>query len=215
MSTYILTSIFPNGFNDIATEIFQKRIIRRNRFAFVASEFEKMPEKTDGYFKFFLNMFEEKGIYFDKACVVDGRMTAQEAQTIVEASDVIWLSGGDTPTQFTYLQKYGLDKVIKQHNGIVIGMSAGSINLADIAICTLSCGHDQQQIYKGLGCVRISVEPHFIKSEVSDELLELSKKHVIYGLCDNSIIVCTENKIEFYGEIYKIKNGIIENCLIV
>lgn len=45
------------------------------------------------------------------------------------------------------------------------------------------CGYlnnwaDRQDIYKGLGCVNISVEPHFVRSEVSDELIELSKKYI-------------------------------------
>lgn len=66
MSTYILTSMFPNGFNAQATEIFQQKICPRKKFAFVASEFEKSHEKTDFYFCHFLNMFEEAGIYFEE-----------------------------------------------------------------------------------------------------------------------------------------------------
>lgn len=81
---------------------------------------------------------------------------------------MVWLAGGDTPTQFGYFQKYGLDTIIKKHKGVIIGMSAGSINLAETAICTLSCEHHRQEIYIGLGCVNISVEPHFVRSEVSD-----------------------------------------------
>ncbi len=100
-------------------------------------------------------------------------------------ADVIWLSGGDTPTQFCYLKKYGLDAVIKKHDGVIIGMSAGSINLAKTSICTLPCEHSRQEIYNGLGCVDISVEPHFVASEASDELIDLSKKYTIYGLCDD------------------------------
>ncbi len=91
---------------------------------------------------------------------------------------MVWLAGGDTPTQFGYFQKYGLDTIIKKHKGVIIGMSAGSINLAETAICTLSCEHHRQEIYIGLGCVNISVEPHFVRSEVSDELIELSKKYI-------------------------------------
>ena len=53
MSTYILTSMFNNGFNSQAAEVFQKKISKRNKFAFVASEFEKIHEKTDKYFHFF------------------------------------------------------------------------------------------------------------------------------------------------------------------
>lgn len=210
MSTYILTSMFPNGFNGITTEVFQQKINKRGKFAFVASEFEKMHEKTDHYFRFFLNMFETVGIHFENAYVVDGRMSADEAQKAVAEADVVWLSGGDTPTQFRYLQKYSLDTVIRQFDGVIIGMSAGSINLAKTAICTLNCGHSKQEIYEGLGCVDISVEPHFIRGKMSDELIHLSEQYIMYGLCDDSIIVCSDEKIDFYGEIYKLSAGNME-----
>lgn len=213
MSRYILTSMFPNGFDNMITDLFQKNLDKRNKFAFVASEFEKMREKTEEYFEFFLEMFREKNIQFKESYVVDGRMTVEEAKKAVKDADVILLSGGDTPIQFNYLQKYGLDRVIKQHNGVIIGMSAGSINLAETAICTVSCNHYKQQIYKGLDCVKISVEPHFVRDRVSSELLELSQKYVIYGLCDDSVIICANDNIEFYGEIYKIHGGIIEQIV--
>ncbi len=210
MSTYILTSMFHNGFDAQTAEVFRQKIRKRNKFAFVASEFEKLHEKTDKYFRLFLNMFEEVGIHFEQAYVIDGRMRADEAQQSVAEADVIWLSGGDTLTQFRYFQKYGLDTVFKQHDGIIIGMSAGSINMAKTSICTLSCGHYKQEIYDGLACVDISVEPHFARNKVSNELLDLSKKYTIYGLCDDSFIVCSGKTIEFYGEVYKLSLGNIE-----
>ena len=64
MSTYILTSMFANGFGDNVAELLNQKITKRNKFAFVASEFEKIHEKTDGYCRFFLNMFEAIGIHF-------------------------------------------------------------------------------------------------------------------------------------------------------
>lgn len=210
MSTYILTSMFPNGFGKEIAKLFQRKIVQRNSFAFIASEFEKMHDRTDKYFHFFYQMFEDVGIHFKESYAVDARLSAEEAQKIVETADVVWLSGGDTPTEFHYLQKYGLDKVIKQHCGVIIGMSAGSINLADTAICTQSCGHDEQMIYPGLGCVHLSVEPHFVRNEVSHEVLELSHQYVIYGLRDESVIVCENGHTDFYGEIYKIEGGTIE-----
>ena len=97
-----------------------------------------------------------------------------------------------------------MDKVINQHGGVIIGMSAGSINMAKTSICTLACGHYKQEIYNGLGCVDISVEPHFDRNEVSDELMELSKKYTIYGLCDDSFSVSEDNSIQLYGEVHKL-----------
>ena len=207
MSTYILTSMFPNGLNYEQSELFRTLLTERRKFAFIASEFEKIHEKTDKYFCFFLNMFQENGISFDEAYVVDGRMTVAEAQKALTEADVVWLSGGDTPVEFAYLKKYGLDTILKQHEGVVIGMSAGSINMAKSAICTLSCGHAKQEVYEGLGFVDFSVEPHFVREKLSEELLELSKKYLIYGLCDNSIIVSKDGKVSVYGEVYYIKDG--------
>lgn len=209
MSTYILSSMFPYGFNHEVTEQFRQLIQKRNRFAFIASEFEADYKKTDEYFRLFLNMFREKGMIFQEACVIDGRMTKKYAQKKVQEADVVWVSGGDTIAEYEYLLEYGLDEIIRQHAGVVIGMSAGAINLSQTSICTLSCGHCEQKIYPGLGCVNISVEPHFVAENVAEELLELSKQYVLYGLCDDGIIVCHNDKIEFFGEIYRIKNGIV------
>lgn len=210
MSTYILTSMFPNGFLAQAAEIFRQEISKRDKFAFVASEFELLHEKTDKYFRLFLDMFEGIGIHFEEAYVVDGRMSAEAAQRAVSEADVVWLSGGDTPTQFGYFQKYGLVDVLKAHDGVIIGMSAGSINMAKTAICTLSCGHYKQEIYNGLGCVDISVEPHFVREKVSEELLALSEEYTIHGLCDDGLIVCSGETVEFYGEVYRLSKRIVE-----
>lgn len=89
-------------------------------------------------------------------------------------------------------------------------MSAGSINMAKTAICTLSCGHHKQEIYSGLGCVDISVEPHFVREKVSEELLALSEEYTIYGLCDEGLIVCSGETVEFYGEVYRLSKGVVE-----
>lgn len=210
MSTYILTSMFQNGFSDAISEQLQKRISNRNKFAFVASEFEQLHEKTDHYFEFFRSMFEEAGIHFEESYVVDGRMTIDEVQRAVAEADVVWLSGGNAPAQRQYFQKYGLENLIREHSGVIIGMSAGAINMADTSIYTLTCGHCVQEICEGLGCVDITVEPHFQYSKNPEELLELSRTYLIYGLCDESAIICIGNEIEFYGEVYKINAGQIE-----
>ena len=199
--------MFPEGFQGEIAEVMKKTFTKRRQFAFIASEFENLHEKTDRYFQIFLKMFCEIGICFEKSCVVDGRMDKKSARDTVRSADVVWLSGGDTPTEYHYLQKYGLVDVIRDHPGVVIGMSAGSINLARTVICTVSCGHAKQEIYEGIGRTDFTVEPHFHIEQVSKELLELSKKHIIYGLCDNSMILCNDEGSEFFGEIYRLGNG--------
>lgn len=74
----------------------------------------------------------------------------------------------------------------------------------------MSSGHFRQKIYKNLGCVNISIEPHFVRRDIPNELIKVSKKYMIYGLCDDSIIIFTNKKVEFYIEKYKLSNGNIE-----
>ena len=56
MSTYILTSMFPDGIHGKNKEVFQKLLTKTKKFAFVASEFEKNQDITDHYFRFFLKI---------------------------------------------------------------------------------------------------------------------------------------------------------------
>ena len=210
MSIYILTSWFPNGFNNEIAQLMKKFIKRRTKFAFIASEFEKNHEKTDQYFEEVLGLFQNIGIDFEKSYVEDGRMEKEVAKDIVRSADVVWLAGGDTPTEYQYLLKYELIDILREHSGVIIGMSAGSINLTKMAICTLACGHDKQEMYEGIGCVGFSVEPHFNVNKVSKELLELSKQYIIYGLCDESLILCEGKTIIFLGEVYQIIDGTVK-----
>ena len=210
MSIYILTSWFPNGFNNEIAQLMKKFIKRRTKFAFIVSEFEKNHEKTDQYFKEILELFQNIGIDFEKSYVVDGRMKKEMAKDVVRSADVVWLSGGDTPTEYQYLLKYELIDILREHSGVIIGMSAGSINLTKMAICTLACGHDKQEIYEGIGCVEFSVEPHFDRNKVPKELLELSKQYTIYGLCDESLILCEGKTRIFLGEVYQMIDGTVK-----
>lgn len=91
MSTYVLTSMFPDGIHGKNRELFQTLVTQRKSFAFVASEFEKDHGTTDCYFHLFLNMLEESGIHFENSYVVDGRMDAAEARKAVSKADVVWM----------------------------------------------------------------------------------------------------------------------------
>jgi dipeptidase E len=207
MSINILTSMFPNGFTSEFAAYLNSGIINRRNFAFVASEFHRIHDKTDNYFKDFLRMFTNCGIVFDNAYVVDGRMSKEQASEAIAMADVVWLAGGDTPVQYNYLKEYGLIPILREHTGVIIGMSAGAINMGKLAICTITCEHEKQEIYPALGLVDISVEPHLNENGVTDELLQFSMKYPIYGMCDDSAIVFKDGNVTYMGEIFLIEQG--------
>ncbi len=209
----ILTSGFPNGFTDDLCRLFKKHLKTGMKFVFVASEFENIHKKTDWYCNHFLKMFLNCGIVFDSVNVIDSRMSKETAQDIIRNADVLWLAGGDTPTQFAYFESYGLIPCIKEHKGVIIGISAGSINMAKTAVCTLTCGHNDLLIYEALGLVEFSVEPHFDKDNVTEELLMVSEKYPLFGLCDDSAIICEGDNTIYIGDVYLIDKGHVNKVL--
>lgn len=203
----ILTSGFPNGFPNSFSKLLKTCLKASMSFVFVASEFDNIHEKTDWYCNQFLKMFSDCGINFETVNVVDGRVSKETAKDMVRNADVLWLAGGDTPTQFAYLESYGLIQCIREHKGVIIGMSAGSINMTKTAVCTLTCEHNELKIYEALGLVEFSVEPHFDKDNITKELLVLSEKYPLYGICYDSAIICTEDNTFYIGDVFFINKG--------
>lgn len=202
----ILTSGFTNGFTDDFINYLKKYIKIGMSFAFIASEFENIYEKNDWYCKYYLKMFSDCGITFSSIDIIDARMSVKTAQEVVKNADVLWLAGGDTPTQFRYFKSYGLIPYIREQKGVIIGMSAGSINMTKTAICTVTCKHKKLEIYEAMGLVNFSIEPHLDKNNITEELLVLSEKYPLYGICDNGAIICTEDDTFYIGEVLLIDN---------
>lgn len=213
MMVKILTSGFPNGFPDDFSRLLRTYIKTGMNLAFVASEFENIYEKTDWYCNHFLKMFSDCGITFGCVDVIDSRISKETAQDTIRNADVLWLAGGDTPTQFAYLESYGLIPYIRKQKGVIIGMSAGSINMAKTAVCTLTCKHNKLEIYEALGLVEFSVEPHLDKDNITDELIALSEEYPLYGICDDGAIICTEGKTSYIGDVFLIDNRCITRVL--
>ena len=212
MKCTMLTSNFNEGFtHKVAAEI--KKIIVGGKFAFVPSDFYANFDKTDTYFRHFCDMFSSIGIHFEQKSVVDKRISEVQAKQIISTANVIWLSGGNTYTQFQHINSYDLADTIRDFDGVVIGMSAGAINMAKTAICATTNERDEYRIYEALGLTDFTVVPHFIKEDIPQALLAHSYNYPLYGICDNAAIITVEQNTKFCGEVYLIKNGIVEKVI--
>lgn len=206
MHIRILTSMFHDGFDDHTAATLRTVITKTDRIVCIASDFHA-PELTDRFWRGFLGMFKAIGLTFREALVVDARMTADEAREAVRGADVVWLSGGDTPTEIRYLREYGLIDVLRAHDGVVIGMSAGALNMGRTVICPVCNGYEKQLVYEGLGLTDITVLCHYDMGEIPEELLELSEQHDICLMRDGSHILCRDERIEYYGDIVRLSKG--------
>ncbi len=205
MKVSLITSGFPNGFTEDFTDCV-KKYYRGGLFVFIASDFNQH-EKTDRYVNLFVSMFEKAGIVFDEVFIVDGRISKTEAKKCISKADIVWLSGGDTLKQINSIKENDIIPELIKREGLTIGMSAGSINMADEVVLARDIREniEETQIYSGIGLVDISIEPHINEADKEHlyDVVEASRNKTIYGLPDNSFIEIADGQISFHGEYIK------------
>ena len=176
-------------------------IINRKSFVFIITLPDNY-EKNDSYFEVNKNWFQQAGILFGEYYVVDHRVSKEHAKSLIENASVVFLSGGDTFSQNNFLIEYDLKGAIKNCNGVIMGLSAGAMNMAEKVLSSPS-------VYDGVGMDDITISPHFTKDNrewIENVLFPQSKNMSIYALCDNSAIRVMNNTVQFLGEIYVVSN---------
>jgi len=210
MKVSILTSGFPNGFTDDFIQCVKDYYNNDNgSFVLIASDFAGH-SKTDRYTDAFINMFRNNGIVFNEVHVIDDRITPEKAVQYIEKADIVWISGGDTLKQIAYLKEYNLIGVLQSREGITIGMSAGSINMAKRVVLAKDINDNipELAIYDGIGLVDINIEPHLdsASEEHMKEVYEASHYTTIYGIYDNTFIKIANDTMKINGVFFKYEN---------
>lgn len=203
MKINFVTSGFPNGFTDEFTEEVKKYLSSNNSFVFVASDFA-VHDRTNIYLDIFLKYFSDKDINFKEANIIDYKVTPAEAVSLIEKSDVVWLSGGPTLVQIRCIKEYGLIDALQKRNGITIGMSAGSINMAKKVVLAkdLNDNVTELSLYDGIGLVDFNIEPHLntASKEHYNDVEIAAKVSPIYGLHDNAFIEDIDGSFKVFGQ---------------
>jgi dipeptidase E len=158
------------------------------------------------YFKQLLSDFKERGISFERASTVDGRVSPEAARQAVAEADVLWLSGGNAYKQIDSIIEYGLIPVMRERGGVTVGMSAGAINMAKTAVCRPYGNHKDVKVYPGIGLVDISVAPHYGSASFLYEMLYITRTHPLYCLSDDSFIVAENGEKSFFGDVFYVEN---------
>ena len=102
-------------------------------------------------------MFAEYGMAFERYCVIDRRMEAPQAVEAIREASCIFLMGGFPRLQRQLLRDLGLDAEIQASDAVVLGVSAGAINMAARSLDT----KESPVPYPGLGLADVTVKPPF------------------------------------------------------
>ena len=173
-------------------------------------------DKTDLYAPLTREAFELSGIPVKDMTILDSRTDKNMAE-LVKNSDVIFLAGGVTPMQMEYFKKINLTKELHKYNDkIIIGQSAGAMNLAKVVYNSPEIYEMQDTVttyYEGLGFSDINIEPHFDINEkeyIVKVLLPDSMTRPFIAIENNGFIVHDDKGTRLYGDAYAFYNGIVK-----
>lgn len=225
--TYFLTSstCLPdspalNPVNGFVDEL-KKALPGTCRALFVASD----PD-DDAKFRRFVEAMEygftEIGIRFSEVSLLF-RETQDECGYLLAHSDVVFLCGGHVPTQNKFFREINLRERLADFDGVVVGVSAGSMNAADVVYAQPeepgeAIDPDYQRWLTGLGLTKCMTIPHYNQDRdwtldgmrlYEDITYSDSMGHKFYVLVDGSYILGRDGGEELRGEAYLIEDGVL------
>ena len=160
----------------------------------------------------------QANIIFDEYHFIDYRMRKEEAQRLIYNASVIFLCGGFPVLQRDFLADYGLSDVIKNSNAVILGASAGALNMAAkwLSLETTSNEVETSTIYDGIGIDHFAYESHSQRDYatfVQGYLFPLSEEIDVYAAEQESAIRVTDGKIDIMGPLYLISHSKIQKLV--
>ena len=182
----------------------KENLTERKSLVFVSAwpeEFERNDEDSNGMHA----MFEEKDMPFEMHCVIDKRTSPFEAKRLIEKASCIFLMGGNATEQMALIKEKGIFDAIKDSNAVLLGVSAGSMNLGKTTIDIW----ENMTPYEGLGMANITILSHYdtADQERLDRVTSASKIHPVCAMDDLSAIFVKEGRVNTIGTIHYVKDG--------
>lgn len=155
----------------------------------------------------------EAGILFEAYHLINASVQQEEAHRLLQHASVIFLLGGNTLEQNAFLQDYGMTDFINRSNALVMGASAGAINMSAKWLASREFGNEieTRTVYDGIGLGNFSVLSHFDLENnmalVQNELAPLSEQMAIYASNKDCALRVQNGHIDVFGEVYLLAHG--------
>lgn len=177
-------------------------------------------EGNDEMTAFFAKVFKEAGLSWSEFLLWDGRDEVMSKEDF-DTFDVIILGGGHVPTQNRFFHEIGLKEKLQEFDGIVIGISAGTMNSASVVYAQPEMpGESEDPSYikfmEGLGLTDVQILPHY--QMVKDYMLDGRRLYedITFGdsygnhflvLPDGSYLMSVDGEESVWGEAWILSDG--------
>lgn len=219
MSTHYYFSWFNNFFPEKLVHCLHEDIQDRQSLVMISADpsdytdeqihFDDISEWTWLY---------QANIRFDEYHFIDYRMQKEDARRLIHNASVIFLCGGYPVLQSDFLADYELSDVIMNSNAVIMGASAGALNMAAKWLSLDNTGTEVETstIYDGISFDHFAYESHSKRGYatfVQGYLFPLSEEIDVYAAEQESAIRVKDGKIETMGPLYLISRSKIQKLV--
>lgn len=203
---------FNNFFPEKLGRVLQEDITDRKSLAMISSN--PSIYEDDGATE--RSWLDHANIMFEEYHLINYRVQKENAQTIIQNASVILLLGGNAIEQNGFLVEYELLDLIKKSNAVVMGASAGAINMSTKWLCSKNFGFnvEENSVYNGIGLDNFSVLSHFDLENnfevIQSELSPLSEEIDIYVSNKDCAVRVKGGKTDVLGSVLLISNSKIQ-----
>jgi peptidase E len=168
-------------------------------FSWARASFDRAYPKSILMFDYFRSLGASTVNNVDYSC------TFEEIKEKISESDLVYLTGGVPTVLIERLKKAGIQSLLRDFQGIIVGRSAGALALCRKCIIT-SRKTSEIQLVKGLGLVDLTLKAHY-KLGKDDKIVGLSKTEDIFAVPKDSAIVYDYGKLSFINNVYLFRDG--------
>ncbi|WOV87703.1 Type 1 glutamine amidotransferase-like domain-containing protein [Sporosarcina oncorhynchi] len=212
MKTHYYLGWFSNLFPESLGRVLQMDITDRKSLVMISSN--PSIYEDDGATE--RSWLDQAGIMFNEYHLINYRVQKEDAQKLIHNASVVFLLGGNILKQNGFLKEYALSDLIKKSSAVVMGASAGAINMSAKWLCSKNFGDkvEVSSVYDGIGLDNFSVLSHFDLENnmelVQSELSPLSEEMNVYASNKDCAVRVKGDKIDIFGNVYLISHSEIQ-----
>lgn len=204
MKTHYYLGWFTDFFPENLSKALREDLPERKSLVMVSSDPSDV--EVDGAVE--RSWLDQAGISFDEYHLIDSSVQQEQAHALIRNASAIFLLGGDTLKQNRFLTEYELAEPIKTSAALVMGASAGAINMAAKWKCSERFGYaiGTATVCDGLSLDPFSVLSHFDLENnmalVQEELSALSDEMNVYASNKDCALRSKGGHIDILGDVY-------------
>ncbi|MBU3145404.1 Type 1 glutamine amidotransferase-like domain-containing protein [Clostridium sp. CF012] len=209
MKTHYYLGWFNDGFFEKLVRLLHEDITDRKSLVMISGNpFLHEDEEVGATERSWL---DQANIMFDEYHLIDYGVQKEEAQKLIQNASVIFLLGGEDIEQNGLLIKYELSDFIKKSRAVVMGTSAGAINMSAKWLCSEG---EKSSIYDGIGLDDFSVLSHYDLenniAHIQGDLSPLLEEMNVYASNKDCAVRVKGDKIDILGNVYLISHSKIQ-----